>query len=148
MHLEFSTPQMAASAKGQARGNSGVYIQRRYELQILDSSECELKRQGRELGNNDCGSLYKTRKPDVNMCKLPNQWQSYDIIFHAAKFEGNEKREDATITVWQNGEKIHNNVKIANKTGAGQKEGPEPGPILLQDHGNEVKFRNIWIVPL
>lgn len=148
MHLEFSTPAMLDKAKGQGRGNSGVYIQRRYELQILDSSESELKRQNRELGNNDCGSLYKTKKPDKNMCKNPGEWQSYDIIFHAAKFDGENKIENARITVWHNGVPVHDDVKISNKTGAGQPEGPEPRPILLQDHGNAVKFRNIWIAPL
>jgi len=148
MHLEFSTPQMPAKAKGQGRGNSGVYIQRRYELQILDSSESELKRQNRELGNNDCASLYKTKAPDVNVCKLPGQWQSYDIIFRAAKFDGDKKTDNARITVWHNGVRVHDDYRIANKTGAGQQEGPKAGPILLQEHGNAVKFRNVWIVPL
>jgi hypothetical protein len=79
---------------------------------------------------------------------MPGRWQSYDIIFHAAKFDGNRKTEKARITVWQNGILIHNDLKLDNKTGAGRREGPEPGPILLQNHGNEVLFRNIWIVPL
>jgi hypothetical protein len=149
MHLEFSTPQTPAKAEGQGRGNSGVYIQKRYEVQILDSSELELKRQkNRQLKNSDCASLYRTKSPDVNVCKLPGQWQSYDIIFHAAKFEGEKKTENARITVWHNGILVHDDFEIPNKTGVGQPEGPEPGPILLQDHGNEVKFRNIWIVPL
>lgn len=141
MHVEFKTPQMPPNVKGQGRGNSGVYIQRRYELQILDSY-------GQPPRNNECASIYTTKAPDKNVCKLPNQWQSYDIIFHAAKFDGDRKVKNARITVWHNGVLVHDDFEIPNKTGAGQKEGPEPGPILLQDHGNEVSFRNIWIEPL
>jgi hypothetical protein len=141
MHIEFNTPQMPPNVKGQGRGNSGIYIQRRYELQILDSYGLVPK-------YNDCGSLYKFRAPDENVCRMPGRWQSYDIIFHAAKFDGNRKTEKARITVWHNGVLIHNDLRLDNKTGAGRPEGPEPGPILLQNHGNEVLFRNIWIVPL
>jgi hypothetical protein len=145
MHLEFKLPEMAPEIRGQDRANSGVYIQRRYEVQILDSY-------GLEPQDNDCGAIYKFKGPDTNACARPNQWQSYDIIFRAARYDSEDsyvkKLENAKITVWQNGVLIHRNVSIPNKTGAGRAEGPDPGPILLQDHSNEIWFRNIWIEPL
>lgn len=141
MHAEFKTPQLPVDVKGQGRGNSGIYIQRRYELQILDSYGLEPK-------DNECASLYKFRAPDKNVCDLPGRWQSYDIIFHAARYEAGKKIRNARITVWHNGVCVHNDVELQDKTGAGRPEGPEPGPILLQEHGNEVWFRNVWIVPL
>lgn len=141
MHIEFKTPQMPANVKGQGRGNSGVYIQRRYEVQILDSY-------GQPPRKNEGASIYKFEAPDKNVSRPPGEWQSYDIIFHAARFEGEKKVKDARITLWHNGVLVHDDFKIPNKTGAGRQEGPDPGPILLQDHGNAVSFRNIWIVPL
>ncbi len=141
MHLEFNIPQLPANVTGQARGNSGVYIQQRYELQILDSY-------GLEPQFNDCGSIYRFKAPDKNVCKKPGEWQTYDIRFHAPKYDGNKKVADARITVYQNGVLIQDDVDVPNKTGAGQKEGPDPRPIRLQDHHNAVSFRNIWIAPL
>jgi hypothetical protein len=145
LHVEFKIPQMPPGVKGQGRGNSGVYLQRRYEVQILDSYGLEPTKDG-------CGSLYKQKAPDKNVCKQPGEWQSYDITFRAARFKGAgenlKKVENARITVLHNGVLIHDNVELPDKTGAGRPEGPEPGPILLQEHGNEVWFRNIWIAPL
>jgi len=145
LHVEFNVPRSPPGAKGQGRGNSGVYLQRRYEVQILDSYGLESK-------NNDCGALYGLKAPDKNACYKPGEWQVYDITFRAARFEGEDqhakKVQNARITVRHNGVVIHDEVELENKTGAGDPEGPEPGPILLQDHGNKVRFRNIWIVPL
>ena len=141
LHVEFNIPQLPPEVKDQARGNSGVYIQRRYEVQILDS-----------LGDdppkaNGCGSLYKQKAPSKNMCKKPGEWQTYDITFRAARFDASGKKtENARITLVWNGEKVHDDAEIVDKTGAGQKEGPDPAPILLQDHGAKVKFRNLWLL--
>lgn len=145
LHLEFNLPERPPRYKGQARGNSGIYIQKRYEVQILDTY-------GLEPTFNGCGSLYRARTPDKNACKKPGTWQTYDIIFREPRWHdterGPEKTENMRITVRLNGDLIHDNAEIANKTGMGRPEAPEPGPIKLQDHGNKVKFRNIWIVPL
>jgi len=138
MHLEFRLPYMP-TAQGQARGNSGVYIQKRYEVQILDSF-------GLEGVHNECGGLYKTKAPDTNLCLPPLVWQTYDIDFTAAGFDAAGKKiSDARITVLHNGYPIHSNVAIPNKTGGGSPEGPTLLPILLQDHGNPVEYRNIWL---
>jgi hypothetical protein len=138
LHAEFRLPYKPF-ANEQSRGNSGVYLQGRYEVQILDSF-------GLDGLNNECGALYKLRAPDVNMCLPPLEWQTYDIDFRAARFDGATKTRDARITVWHNGVPVHADVAIPNKTGAGKPEGPEPLPILLQDHGNPVVFRNLWLI--
>jgi len=139
LHLEFRTPYKP-HAKGQGRGNSGVYIQRRYEVQILDSFGLEGK-------SNECGGLYKVARPNVNMCFPPLSWQTYDIDFRAAQFDENGKKiKNAVITVLHNGVEIHQELELPNKTGSGAKEGPTAGPIYLQNHGNPVRFRNIWVV--
>jgi hypothetical protein len=131
------------TARDQARGNSGVYIQRRYEVQILDSF-------GLDGAFNEAGALYRQTPPDFNMAFPPLTWQTYDIWFTPPYFaaDGKTKLANARITVLHNGVAVHWNREITAKTGGGQQEGPTALPIQLQDHGNPVVFRNIWIVPL
>ena len=139
LHLEFQTPFMPA-ARGQGRGNSGFYAQGRYEVQILDSF-------GLEGENNECGGIYTVAKPAFNACQPPLCWQTYDIDFTAAEYKDGRKVKNARLTVRHNGSLIHDNVEVPKATTAAPlKEGPEPGPIFLQNHGNPVRFRNIWVV--
>lgn len=141
LHLEFQLSFMPW-ASGQGRANSGCYNQGRYEVQILDSF-------GLTGENNECGGLYTIAKPKVNMCFPPLSWQTYDIEFQAAKFtpDGN-KTADASITVRHNDVIVHENQMLPNHTRASpMKEGPEAGPIFLQNHGNPIRFRNIWVQP-
>ncbi len=141
IHIEFCTP-FQPYARGQARGNSGFYAQGRYEVQILDSF-------GLLPQKNDCGAIYGVAAPRVNMCLPPLSWQTYDIEFRAARFDENGKKiENARMTVRHNGVLIHDNVEIPGPTRAAliATESPEPGPVYLQDHGNPVRFRNIWVL--
>lgn len=140
LHAEFMLP-FKPLGRGQDRGNSGFYLQGRYEVQVLDSF-------GLEGIENECGALYRTRRPDLNMALPPLSWQTYDIDFHPAKFDAaGNKISDMKITIWHNGVLIHNQAAIPNKTGGGSVEGPEPLPTKLQDHQNPVLYRNIWLVP-
>lgn len=138
LHLEFRTPFMP-TASGQARGNSGVYIQSRYELQVLDSFGLDGK-------DNECGGIYQVAKPTLNMCFPPLAWQTYDIDFTAAKWQDGKKVQNARATIRHNGVVIHDNLELPKHTPGRSKEADGPAPLFLQDHGNPVVFRNIWVL--
>ncbi len=143
LHVEFRTPDMP-EATGQAKGNSGVYLAGRYEIQVLDSYGWEVP------GMGDCGAMYGQYAPLVSACKPALEWQAYDVVFRGARLdESGNVRERVRVTVLQNGIVIHNNVELPGVTAGAidDKEGV-PGPLLLQDHGHPVQYRNIWIVPL
>ena len=141
VHIEFLLPYQP-QARGQGRGNSGIYLQGRYEVQMLDSF-------GLKGENNECGGIYTVKAPDVNMCLPPLTWQTYDIDFTAAKYEDGKLVEKPRITVEHNGVLIHKDVELPgdqNTRAAPVQAGPDKGPIYLQDHGNPVRYRNIWVV--
>jgi hypothetical protein len=139
VHVEFQLPFMPESRE-QARGNSGCYLQGRYEVQVLDSF-------GLKGEDNECGGIYSIKAPDMNLCFPPLAWQTYDIDYTAAEYEGDKKVKNARITVKHNGETIHEDVELPHATTAAPvPEGPDPGPLFLQDHGDPVRYRNIWVV--
>ena len=139
IHLEFRTP-FKPTARGQARGNSGVYAQSRYEIQVLDSF-------GLEGENNECGGIYQIAKPKVNMAFPPLTWQTYDIDFQAARYnDTGEKTKNARVTIKHNGVVIHEDLELPKNTPGKLGESPEPQGVYLQGHGNPVVYRNIWVV--
>lgn len=142
LHIEFRSPFLP-NLTGQKRGNSGVYLQGRYEVQVLDSYGLDGK-------DNECGGIYKVAQPKVNMCAPPGQWQTYDITCRSAKFDQTGKKtSNARITVLHNGVPIHENLNLPGPTAGGlDADETKPGPLFLQDHGDLVQFRNIWLVEI
>ncbi len=140
LHLEFQLSYMP-TARGQQRSNSGCYLQGRYEVQILDSF-------GLSGEDNECGAVYSTKKPRINMCFPPLSWQTYDIDFTAAKYDAEGKKTaPARLTVRHNGVLVQKDVPVPQATRAAPvKESAEDGPIFIQDHNNPLRFRNIWLV--
>jgi hypothetical protein len=141
LHVEFLLP-FKPFGKGQDRGNSGVYVHHTYEFQVLDSF-------GLEPEKNLTGSLYTVVAPKLNMCFPPLSWQTYDIDFTGPAFDAaGKKSANARVTVRLNGVVVQDDLEIERGTGANKNraETPQGGPLWLQDHGNPVAFRNVWLV--
>lgn len=143
LHVEWATPA-EVKGEGQGRGNSGVFLQSRYEIQVLDSFN------NKTYFHGQAGSVYKQHVPLVNASRGPGQWQTYDIIYHAPQFDESGKvLKKATVTVLHNGVLVQDHVEIMGTT---THEPVQPtytkhgkAPIRLQDHGNPVRYRNIWV---
>ncbi len=149
LHLEFATPA-EVKGTGQGRGNSGVFLMNRYEVQILDSFD------NKTYFDGQCGSLYKQTPPMVNACRKPGEWQTYDITFTAPKFgDDGQVTKPGYATVFHNGVCVQNHFELQGNTNydkpAAYEKHAAKEPIRLQNHGNPIQFRNIWIreiVPL
>ena len=145
LHIEWATPS-EVKGEGQERGNSGVFLMERYEVQVLDSFG------NKTYYHGQAGAIYNQYAPLVNASRKPGEWQSYDIIFKAPKFdEQGQVTERARITVLHNGVLIQNNVEIYGNTWhdrAANYIANGPASLRLQDHGNAVRYRNVWIRPL
>jgi len=143
LHVEFCIPPGPEGKRASHGGNSGIYIMDRYEVQILDSH-------GQKPQAGGCGGIYRRIAPKVNAALPAGEWQSYDITFHAPRFDaaGNKVRP-VHITVVHNGITIHDDVEVPGPTGrASSKKEVAEAPLRLQDHGCPVQFRNVWLLPL
>lgn len=142
LHIEWRTPKKVES-KGQGRGNSGVFFQKRYEVQVLDNYN------NTTYPNGQAGSIYKQYIPLVNACRAPGEWQAYDIIFMAPEFNADGMLvRPGYLTVFHNGVLIQNHVEVKGTTeyiGLPKNIAHGDAPIMLQDHGNLVSYRNIWV---
>lgn len=140
VHVEWTSPT-TVKGDGQGRGNSGVYLMGRYEIQVLDSYN------NKTYFNGQAGALYGFSAPLVNACRKPGEWQSYDIIFHVPKLLPDGKIQPGSITVLHNGVLIQDHIPVTGEpTTSAPLKGLSPkGPLYLQDHGNPVRYRNVWV---
>jgi hypothetical protein len=142
LHVEWAAP-LPASGSSQGRGNSGVFLFGRYEIQVLDSYD------NKTYPDGQAGALYGQMPPLVNACRKPGEFQTYDIIFSGPRFDGDQLKKPAFVTILHNGVVVQNHVEVLGSTGhrslAKYTAHGEKGPIKFQDHGNPVRFRNIWV---
>ena len=149
LHVEFATPK-EVKGSGQGRGNSGVFLMGQYEIQVLDSYK------NITYPDGQCGALYGRAKPLVNASRAPGEWQTYDVTFHRPIFnEDGEVTRKAKFHVIHNGHVIHDNLELSGGTGwrgphsiSEYKKHGDKGPLKMQDHGNPVRFRNVWVKPI
>ncbi len=142
LHVEFSEPS-PGKGESQERGNSGVFLMGLYEIQVLDSYE------NKTYADGQASAVYGQYPPQVNASRPPGQWQTYDIVFHRPHFQDGKVTQPARLTVLHNGVLVQDNVELTGPTAHGErppyKPGPDKLPLQLQDHGNPVRYRNIWI---
>lgn len=145
LHLEFASPE-EIKGESQGRGNSGVFLMGKYEVQVLDGYE------NPTYADGITAAVYGEFPPLVNVCRAPGQWQSYDILWTAPRFDGVALLSPAYLTVLHNGVAVHNHVALYGPTGHRNVHPytahAPTGPLMLQDHGDLVRFRNIWCRPI
>jgi len=145
LHLEWAPPE-EVSGDGQGRGNSGIFLMDRYEIQVLDNYNNPMYAVGH------AGAVYGQQPPLVNACRPPGEWQSFDIIWHAPEFDGDQVVSPATVTVFHNSLLVQDATRLIGQTTHGEIEGyeshPPTAPLRLQDHGDQVRYRNIWYRPI
>ena len=142
LHVEFATPA-EVHGSSQERGNSGVFLMDRYEIQVLDSYE------NKTYPDGQCAALYGQYPPLVNACRRPGEWQTYDVVFHAPRFIGDKVSRPGRVTVFHNGLLVHEDRELlgatAHRAVASYQPHDAKEPLSLQDHGNPVRYRNIWV---